>query len=106
MRKKLARGVVFHGLVILLGISMIYPVLWMISSSFKDNTEIFNSASLIPRHFLTDNYLRGWRFVGTITFTTFFKNSFYYVILATFGTVLSSAWVAYEIGRASCRERV
>lgn len=99
MRKKLARGVVFHGLVILLGISMIYPVLWMISSSFKDNTEIFNSASLIPRHFLTDNYLRGWRFVGTITFTTFFKNSFYYVILATFGTVLSSAWVAYGFAR-------
>lgn len=64
MRRKLARGAAFHGLVILLGFFMIYPVLWMIGSSFKDINEIFNSASLIPKHFSFNNYIRGWKFVG------------------------------------------
>src|SRR5690554_3667853 len=98
-RHRLIRGLLFHGFVIALGIAMVYPVLWMISGSFKANTEIFSSASLIPRQFLFENYARGWKFVGMTTFTTFFRNSLFYVILATFGTVISSALVAYGFGR-------
>ena len=78
---------------------MIYPVLWMVFSSFKDNSEIFNTASLWPKRFLLENYIRGWKFVGQTTFTTFFLNSIIYASLATFGTVISSAIVAYGFAR-------
>ncbi|MCL6557317.1 MAG: carbohydrate ABC transporter permease [Firmicutes bacterium] len=78
---------------------MIYPVLWMIFSSFKDNSEIFNTASLWPKRFLVENYIRGWKFVGQTTFTTFFLNSTIYASLATLGTVISSAIVAYGFAR-------
>lgn len=89
----------YHLFVILFGILMIYPVLWMLFSSFKDNTEIFGTASLIPKHFRLDSYVRGWQGVGGLPFGVFFKNSFYYVILATIGTVFSSAVVAYGFAR-------
>lgn len=78
---------------------MIYPVLWMVASSFKGNNEIFGTASLIPNKLLYENYIRGWKYIGTITFTTFFKNSLFYSVVATIGTVVSSAVVAYGFAR-------
>ena len=97
--KKILGRVLFHLFIIFFGIFMIYPVLWMIASSFKGNDEIFGTASLIPAKFLYENYIRGWKYIGTITFTTFFKNSLFYSILATIGTVMSSAVVAYGFAR-------
>ena len=42
------KKLIYHILVIAFGFVMIYPVLWMISGSFKDNSEILRgSLSLI-----------------------------------------------------------
>ena len=89
----------YHIAVTIFAIIMIYPVLWMIFSSFKDNQSIFGTASLIPKQFRFDNFVRGWQGVGGVPFGIFFKNSFYYVILSTIGTVISSAIVAYGFAR-------
>jgi len=97
--KKNLRRVFFHLFIIFFGCFMIYPVLWMISSSFKSNNEIFGTASLLPAKFLFENYVRGWRYTGNLTFTTFFKNSLFYSVIATIGTVMSSAIVAYGFAR-------
>ena len=37
-------------LLIIVGIIMIYPLVWMVSASFKTNSEIFTSLSLIPQN--------------------------------------------------------
>jgi multiple sugar transport system permease protein len=89
----------FHAGVLFLGALILYPMLWMISNSFKANREIFNTVSLIPSSFHFDNYTRGWLFNGTTTFATFFKNSFFYTGVSTLGAVLSSALVAYGFSR-------
>ncbi|WP_363320882.1 carbohydrate ABC transporter permease [Mahella sp.] len=79
---------------------MMYPVLWLIASSFKDEAEIFQkSYSLIPSSLKFDNYMQGWKGFGGISFGTFFKNSFVIVILSTIGQVASSALVAYGFAR-------
>ena len=90
---------IYHIGVIAMALVMIYPVLWMIFSSFKGNEEIFGTASLIPKQFRFDNYVRGWQGVGGQHFGVFFRNSFYYVILSTLGTVISSALIAYGFAR-------
>ncbi len=46
--KYLLGQTIFHIVVILLGFLMLYPILWMVSNSFKTNAEIFGSSSLIP----------------------------------------------------------
>lgn len=97
--KKRFKGILYHIFIILLGFLMVYPVLWMVSSSFKTNSEIFYTASLIPKKFDFLSYVRGWKGVGGVPFVVFFRNSFYYVILATIGTVFSSALVAYGFAR-------
>ena len=96
---------VFHIVVILLGFIMLYPILWMVSNSFKENADIFNTSSLIPETFRFDNYGRGWRFNNSVTFSTFFYNSFYYTIISTIGSVMASSLVAYGFARVPFRGR-
>lgn len=96
----------YHFFVIAFGIVMIYPVLWMISGSFKDNSEILRGTlRLIPQNLKTSNYSTGWKGFSGITFGTFFKNSFWITAVATFGTVISSALVAYALSRVRFRGR-
>lgn len=94
------RKTVYHIFVIVFGFAMIYPVLWMISGSFKDNSEILRgSLALIPKVVKISNYTTGWRGFTGITFATFFRNSFLITVIATFGTVISSSLVAYSLAR-------
>lgn len=104
--KKIIRTVLYHVLVLLFGFIMIYPVLWMISGSFKDNSEILRgSLSLLPKTLKLSNYATGWKGFGGITFGTFFRNSFVITSIATVGTVLSSSLVAYALARIRFRGR-
>lgn len=104
--KKIILKVVYHTLVIAFGFLMIYPVLWMISGSFKDNAEILRGTlSLIPEKLKLSNYTTGWSGFGGITFATYFKNSFLITIVATVGTVISSSLVAYAFARINFKGR-
>ncbi len=98
--KKNIKSILFHTFVIVVGFIMIYPVLWMISGSFKDNSEILRgSLSLIPKNFKLSNYITGWKGFSGISFGRFFLNSFVITSIATLGTVVSSSLVAYAFAR-------
>lgn len=98
--------VVYHVLVFLGGIVMIYPLLWMVMSSFKETSTVFTTASsLIPEKFILENYANGWKGFAGVSFATFFRNSFFIAIVATFGTLVSSAVVAYALKRLNFKLR-
>lgn len=104
--KKIILKVIYHTLVIAFGFLMIYPVLWMISGSFKDNAEILRGTlRLIPEKVKLSNYATGWSGFGGITFATYFKNSFLITTVATIGTVISSSLVAYAFARVNFKGR-
>lgn len=93
-------------LVILGGLTMIYPLLWMVMNSLKENNEIFSSASsLIPKEFHFENYANGWRGFAKISFATFFKNSFFIAAVGTIGAVFSSAFIAFGFARLKFKGR-
>lgn len=47
--KRVVKKAVYHIIVFVIGIIMIYPLIWMVMSSFKENSTIFSTAgSLIP----------------------------------------------------------
>ncbi|MFV0239929.1 MAG: carbohydrate ABC transporter permease [Lacrimispora sphenoides] len=103
MKTKRKIGKIFYHVIVCgLGLVMIYPLVWMVMSSFKVTSTIFQTAGqLIPEKFVFSNYINGWKGFAKITFATFFKNSLFIAVAATFGTVFSSALVAY--GLARCR---
>ncbi|MDO5423958.1 MAG: carbohydrate ABC transporter permease [Eubacteriales bacterium] len=101
-RKKRTNKIIYYILVTAIGFLMIYPLLWMIMSSFKETNTIFLTAgSLIPEKFTLENYKNGWKGFAKISFGTFFQNSFFISITATIGTVISSSLVAFGLSR--CR---
>ena len=58
--KRVARKIVYHVIVFLIGIIMIYPLIWMIMSSFKENSTIFSTAgSLTPENFILKKFSMG-----------------------------------------------
>ena len=105
MKRKIGT-VMYHMLVVIGGLIMVYPVLWMITGSLKNNTEILNGAlSLIPPNWRWDNFVRGWKGFGGVTFATFFRNSFLVTSIATLATVISCATIAYSFARLKYRGR-
>ena len=105
-RKHIVGTTLYHVLILLIGLMMVYPLIWMVMSSFKETNTIFTTAgSLIPKQFTLENYINGWKGFAKITFVTFFKNSLLISILATFGTIISSAVVAYGFARFKFRGR-
>ena len=98
--KRRVKAVIYHILVFGIGLIMIYPLIWMVMSSFKPTNTIFQTAgSLIPEHGNFENYVNGWKGFAKVTFSTFFKNSLFISVVATIGTVISSAVVAYGFAR-------
>ena len=98
--KRAVKAVIYHILVFAVGLVMIYPLIWMVMSSFKPTNTIFQTAgSLIPETFTFENYINGWKGSAKVTFATFFKNSLFISVVATIGTVISSAIVAYGFAR-------
>lgn len=94
------KRILYHVLVTVFALLMIYPILWLVASSLKPNDEIFaTSYSLIPSRLEFSNYATGFQGFGGTTFATFFKNSFIIVVISTIGAVASSALVAFGLAR-------
>lgn len=96
----------FHFFVCGLGFIMIYPLVWMIFSSFKESSLVLSTVGqLFPSEWRLDNYLNGWSGFGGTTFSTFFKNSFIVTILTVIGNVAASAMAAYGFSRLRFKGR-
>lgn len=94
------RRILIHIVLIMGSLVMLYPLIWMLASSFKPTAHIFTSASLWPGEIFTlDNYITGWQALGHVTFTNFFANSILIAILAILGNLLSCSLAAYAFAR-------
>jgi len=93
-----------HGILIGASFVMLYPLLWMLASSFKPESIIFTDLSIIPPSFDFANYTLGWNALQQ-SFAVFFKNSLFVAILVVIGNVLSCSITAYAFARLEFRGR-
>ncbi|MCC5973380.1 MAG: carbohydrate ABC transporter permease [Rubellimicrobium sp.] len=93
-----------HAVLILASIVMIYPLLWMVMSSFKPDNLIFSDPMALPEALNWDNYVNGWNALA-VSFTTFYRNSFIIAILAVIGNVLACSLTAFAFARLEFRGR-
>lgn len=94
-----ARLTLTHIFIIALGLLMIYPIAWMIVSSFKPNNMIFSDPGLIPKAVTTENYVSGWKGYAGTTFGKFFANSLLMCAVAIIGNLISCSMAAYAFAR-------
>jgi multiple sugar transport system permease protein len=93
-----SRSLLYHATLCAASLVMLYPLLWMLASSFKKNNEIFDSISLWPRHLDLGAYVRGWNGLQ-VSFGHFFANSLLISALAVIGNVMSCSLAAYAVSR-------
>jgi multiple sugar transport system permease protein len=91
-------SVIAHLLLIGASVLMLYPLLWMLSASFRPESEIFNSRSLIPSSVSLHGYISGW-FGLSRSFDAFFLNSFMVSILCVIGNLAACSLTAFAFAR-------
>ncbi|RKW55322.1 MAG: carbohydrate ABC transporter permease [Lachnospiraceae bacterium] len=75
----------------------VYPLLWMIFNSFKNNEEIFSTNPFgIPTEFRFINYVKAWFEYDVVQY---FSNSVLVTVATVFLTVCLAMMFAYEIAR-------
>lgn len=99
MNKRQMKEIIYHIFLIVFGVGMLYPLIWMLFSSFKPNTEIFKGLSLLPQNWTINNYIDGWKGISGITYAKFFLNSFTLVLFAVIGNVCSCILAAYAFAK-------
>ncbi|WP_299643013.1 carbohydrate ABC transporter permease [Devosia sp.] len=77
---------------------MLYPLLWMLSASFRPENEIFTSTSLWPSEWSIESYFRGWTGLR-IGFGTFFLNSLIISVLCIIGNLATCSLAAFAFAR-------
>jgi multiple sugar transport system permease protein len=77
---------------------VLYPLLWMVGTSFKSQSEIANNIGLIPRDFSPENFSQGWGNFD-VSFGRFFVNSAMVALLTVVGNAVSCLLAAYAFAR-------
>ena len=92
--------ILIHICLIVGAVLMMYPIVWMLSASFKPENTIFSDLGLWPKQLTFQNYVSGWTALGTsLGFGTFFWNSFLVSVGAVIGNIISCSMVAYAFAR-------
>lgn len=87
------------------GLIMLYPLLWMLGSSFKPSGDIFGDPNPIPTSgFSLQGYVSGWTALG-YPFWRYFLNSFIICVFSVIGNLFSCSLAAYAFSRLEFRLR-
>jgi len=93
-------GTVINGIIYLLlglwSVIVIFPMIWVLVSSFKTSKEIFFSPWLPPAELMWDNFSRAW---SEASIGLYFFNTMAVLIPAIFLTLLFSAMAGYVLAR-------
>ena len=98
------RSALKHAMLILLSLVMIYPLLWLLVSSFKPNSEIFRDLSIFTTDLTLENYANGWNDLQ-FPFGVFLLNSSIIAFGAIAGNLFSCSLAAFAFARLKFRGR-
>ncbi|MBW7453028.1 carbohydrate ABC transporter permease [Paenibacillus sepulcri] len=96
-KQEMLRQGIGHIILILLGLSFLFPFIWMLSTALKPEAQIFKwPPEWIPEPFIWSNFPEALTFVP---FGSYVKNTLIICFWCVVGTCLSSALVAYGFSR-------
>ena len=99
-RKNQISSIIRYTVLIVVGIFMVYPLLWMVGATFKENSEIFAGLNIIPGHPTLEGYQNAVKsYGGNINIWKALFNTFCIVIPKVIFTLVSATLTAYGFGR-------
>ena len=106
-----AQRIAIHALLLALCIPFALPLVWMVSTSFMDDSQLFGTGgdrgagtirNLVPRPLRRENYVDA---TNAVPLGTPLRNTLYLCSMNVVGAVVSSAVVAYGFARMQFRGR-
>ncbi|MBV6685640.1 MULTISPECIES: carbohydrate ABC transporter permease [Rossellomorea] len=97
MKRYRGSTILMTAIMAILAIAYLFPVLWLLLSSFKPGSELFSfPLKLFPEEFTLDNYKYAW---STMEFTKYVLNTSFVTIVATLLTIMASASCGYALAK-------
>jgi len=91
-----------HALLVSTSLVLLYPLIWLVVSSFRPTNEIFLHPGLVFSDLDVSNYVRGWHALAS-PFERYILNSLLIVVGAVIGNLLSCSLTAYAFARLQFR---
>jgi len=90
-----------YAILIVVGLALIYPLFWIIGSSFKENIDIFGTLQILPPkgRGTTQNFVDAFYINSRHTLPYYFLNTMKFLVPKTIFTIVSSTITAYAIAR-------
>jgi multiple sugar transport system permease protein len=102
-KRKTINTVIWFVVLLALTAIVLYPLVWLLFSTFKPSSEFGQNPGLIPENPTFDNYIKVVEGIGGTPLWQFFANSLFIAIMAVIGTLISSALAAYAFARIKFR---
>ena len=95
------RSLVLHVVLLLLGVCMVFPFIWMLLTSFKGLPQLLNHPlSLWPDPWRPRNFVDAW---NDAPFARAYWNSIYIAALVVIGTLITASMAGYGFARIRFR---
>lgn len=99
-RRRRTSTIIRYTVLTIVGLIMIYPLVWMVGATFKENSEIFTSMNPIPLKATFNGYKNAIKsYGGNINIWKAMLNTYSYVVPEVILTVISSVLTAYGFAR-------
>jgi multiple sugar transport system permease protein len=95
IRKRLAAWGAYTLLVVILTM-ILFPIFWMVITSFKTNQEIVSNVNILPKHWQWHNYIDLWK---QVNFGMYFRNSMIICGTVTLIVTVLAMFSGYALAR-------
>lgn len=80
-----------------LGVLWVFPVLWLVLSSFKPSNELFSfPLTILPKEFTFANYIKAWERFDFLQYTL---NTTFVTVVATIITIIMSCMCGFALAK-------
>lgn len=94
--------IITDAILFVLGLSFLFPLVWMLLLSVKESSEVYNNPFGLPKVWLFSNYVDVF---GTFNLPLYFLNSMIYTIGTIVLTIVTGAMLSYCIARMKWKYR-
>jgi len=99
--KRRINSTLLHVLLIIGGIVMVFPFVWMLLTSFKTLPQLLTDPlAFLPDPWTFDNYTEAW---NAVPFGQAYLNSIYIAVLVVIGTLITASMAGYAFARIPFR---
>lgn len=99
--KRRFSSVALHVVLVVAGVAMVFPFVWMLLTSFKTLPQLLqNPLQFLPDPWTFDNYVEAWT---AVPFGQAYLNSIYIAVLVVIGTLITASMAGYAFARIPFR---